>query len=209
MTNRNLFSISYLTIASYFISTSSSISIFIVYFIRNQNLLDFPAGADMNVPSKPCKTGIGQSEYRNCGQNFQKCWCAGSIYPVICCQAKVYTYLQVNKTFFLLCPKCLHTVEQLLHPTPNLAFQQVSVQCFKAILCSSTVWSFRIESAIWDYQPGLTSMVAIQVIFFHHSCSHSLSLQTSRSALYLEIKERNIINSNWQSQFLFSRLASS
>ena len=148
VTNSSLFSISYLTIASYFILTSSSVSLFIVYFIRNQNLLDFTAGADMKYPSKPCKTGIGQPEYWNCGLNFHKCLCADFIYPVICWQAKASTYLQVNKMLFLLCPKYLHTVEQPLHPTPKLAFQQVSVQCFKPILCSSTVWSFRIKSAI-------------------------------------------------------------
>jgi len=56
VTNSGLFSLSCLRIRSYIILTSTSVSLFIVYFIRNWNLLDFTAGADMKEPSKPCKT---------------------------------------------------------------------------------------------------------------------------------------------------------
>lgn len=42
-------------------------------------------------------------------------------------------------------------------------------------------------------------MVAIQAIFFDHSCSCSLNLKTNWTVLSLEMKERNTVNSNWQS----------
>lgn len=62
VTNSGLFSISYLTIASWFTSSGFHVSLFVVYFIRHLNLLVFAARADMKDPSTTCKAGIGQPE---------------------------------------------------------------------------------------------------------------------------------------------------
>lgn len=63
MTDFCLFRISYLVIASYFMLTSSPVSVFIVYLNRNMRLLDFIARDNMEDPSKPYKIGISQPKF--------------------------------------------------------------------------------------------------------------------------------------------------
>lgn len=44
-------------------------------------------------------------------------------------------------------------------------------------------------------------MITIQLIFLDHSLPFP-NLQTSWNELYLEMRERNMMKNNWQSQFL-------
>lgn len=62
VTNSGLFSIGYLAVANWFISSGFHVSLFVVYFIRHLKLLVFVARADMKDPSTTCTTGIGQPE---------------------------------------------------------------------------------------------------------------------------------------------------
>lgn len=90
---------------------------------------------------------IGQPDHWNCGLHFQWCWWADSIYPVICCQAKVSHIFKWMQFFFYFASDFYIVLVQPLNPTPTLAFQQDSVQHFKPTVCSRTVWPFRVKSA--------------------------------------------------------------